>query len=399
MKRITQLFTGLSRSKIDLFRPEFFLLAYLVYILVAFYSFRKGFIYLPVSELSFLIPIFSFAPFLMGAWLGKRFYGRSLSPILLLIIMPLAVLFYSLVLTGVYQTDLSLNFILIAPIAMLLLYKAHKTLKNSVMPPKLSALICSGGLFFILLSFREVGVPIFDSALRPVLTHNAFFGAGLVLFLFGFVPLLQKIGSKKTFFLALILPTLFFLLTALRWVVLFVFLTAVFMAYYRGFLDLKKILPALIAAAVIILYVGSFVHQGGQPVQLFFERIGETHSTFSEIVDQSYPLGDTKGALFFNGNPRDFVAMEVFKYPANLTYTVLGAPMLEFGVAGVFAFMLLLGMLLTLAYENMKEKGMFWYYPLLLAISLVWLEIGVDQLSMLFFAFFAVFYLLKYSDI
>ena len=42
---------------------------------------------------------------------------------------------------------------------------------------------------------------------------------------------------------------------------------------------------------------------------------------------------------------------------------------------------------------------MLWHYPLLLAISLVWLEIGIDQLSLLFFAFFAMFYLLKYSDI
>ncbi len=399
MKKIIQLFTGLSTIKIDLFRPEFILLAYLVYILIAFFSSRQGYSTLPVSEISFLIAIFSFVAFLFGAMAGRAIYGRGLSPILLLIALPFAVIFYSMAITGISGTDLSLNFLILVPLEMLLLFEAYRNRNDPVMRAKVSALICSAGLLFMLLAFYDVGIPLFDFALRPVLTHNIFFGAGLILFLFGFAPLLQKIESRKIFFLALILPTLFFFLTALRWVILFVFLAGIFMAYYRGFFDLKKIALAFVAAVAIILFIGSFVHQGAPPVQLFFERIGETQFTFSEIVEQSYPLGYTKGTLFFRGNPRDFIAMELFDYKANLTYTILGAPMLEFGIPGVFLFMLLLGMALTLAYEHMKEKGMLWHYPLLLAISLVWLEIGIDQLSMLFFGFFVMFYLVKYSNL
>lgn len=381
-------------QKIDLFRPEFLLAAYLVYLLVALSATKLGFASFKMSGLSFLIPVFSFAPFLIGIWLGKRCFRKPIPSAILAGFLLAAVGFYSLVFSGVFKTNIWLSLVFATGVLAFLIFVLQRG-KQALLSWKASAGLCFGGILSLLVAFWQVGMPLFDLSLRWQLNHNLFFGISVLAFLVGYFFLMQTL-KERPFLLTLLLSVAFFALTTMRWVILLVLLTGTFIAYYRGLFDFKKIFAAMAAAFLLILLLGSFVHQTAPPIELFFKRTAETQFVFSEIVEKSYPLGLTKGTLFFNGHPRDFVGPEIFGREANLTYTLLGAAMLDFGLLGVFVWMLGLGGLLQLAYAGMRESRLAKYYPLLLAISLVWLEIGPDQFTMLFFALFALAYLVKF---
>jgi oligosaccharide repeat unit polymerase len=83
----------------------------------------------------------------------------------------------------------------------------------------------------------------------------------------------------------------------------------------------------------------------------------------------------------------------------NITSTLLGPPVIDFGLAGAAVFMFLLAFILQLSRKSIASKSLVLqpFYPILLAYSVVWIETGLDQLDLVFFVAFFTAYLLVTS--
>ena len=386
-------------SKTDLFKPESFLLFYLAYILITVLSFFSGLPIKKPSLLGFAVIFATFPFFLLGVKFGKRLHGKKIPQVMPFLYVALSSVFYALVVANFYKINLYLSILIcfsgFAILYLVLLKRGSLPLK-SFKGPAVLMLIGAASLLF---SFFQIkGVPLLNPSLKIGLLYSTAFGAAMLLFIIGFSFLMPQIKSNKKFLVLLILGTALFLLSLYRGATVITFLTGVLIAYYAKKFDTKKIFLALIILILIIFFVGYLARPILSPAKLFLFRAGTTHVVFDEIVQKSMPFGYTHGTLFFKGNPRDFVGTEIMGGNANLTYTILGQAVLDFGIAGAIVWMFILGAILKIAHLSMKAKGFEGFYPLLFSVSLVFIEIGADQFFLLFYFVFLMAYIAKFRN-
>ncbi|HIJ99124.1 TPA: hypothetical protein H1005_04210 [archaeon] len=386
-----------TNSKIaDLFKPQSFLLFYLLFIVIAALSFSTTLPLKKPSLLSFVIIFITFPFYLLGIKLGKHVYGKKIPAFINFLYIGLLTIFYGLVLTNFYKFNFYLSLALCAvafSFIYLVILKKLDIITSATKGP--SFLFIVGAVFLFMAFFQEKGIPLLNPALKVNLLHNTFFGISMLIFIFGFTLLMPQIKEDKKFFLILIIGTTLFLLSAFRGSILAIFLTGIFIAYYAKKVDNKKVFLALVVAFLLIISIGYLARPLFDPLNLFLFRAGSTHVVFDDIVQKSMPFGYTHGTLFFQGNPRDFVGQEIVGKQANITYTILGAAVMDFGIIGAVLWMFSLGMILQIAYTNMRIKGFEGFYPLLFSLSLIFIEIGADPFFLFFFFIFLIFYFVK----
>ncbi len=380
----------------DLFRPESFLVFYLIFVLITIASFFTNLPLKKPSLLSFAVIFLTFPSFLFGIKIGKVFYGKKIPEAAILVFTILIAIFYTFVLANFYKWNFYYWLIVIfaAFFVFYAIIKKHPEIFLSRWKTPLG-LMAIGVVFLAISFFQAGGIPLLNPALKFNLIYNIPFGLSVLSFVFGFIFIAQQTKHEKLFWPLLILGTILFLLSALRGNVLVIFLAGAFIAYYTKKFGNKKIFLALAAAFLIIIFVGYSVRPILNPAELLLFRAGTTHTVFDNVVQKSMPFGYTDGALFFKGDPRAFVGHEIMGKDANLTYTILGQAFLDFGILGAIVWMFILGLILQLAHSNMREQGFLGFYPLLFAVSLVLIEIGLDQFYLAYFVIFLLFYLMK----
>ncbi len=383
----------------DLFKPESFLVYYSIFLILTAVSF-----FLPIplkkpSIFSFIVIFATFPFFYFGFAAAQRLNTKKVPFWFICAFLLLLILFYAGVTTGFYHTNIYLTFIVAAAALLIPFFMLRKYSHSFVVPPKVSAMMQLAGLVLLAYSFFEIGgIPLLERTLRHAALYSTPFGIAMLSFILGFVFLMPTIRDKKTYALITIVSVAIFSLMALRGTMLTIFFTGIFIAYYMKKLDNKKIAAPLFAALLIIIIFGYIALPILSPEKLFFHRLGTTHIVFDNIVEQSSPFGLTQGTLFFQGNPRDFVGAEIMNKPgSNLTYGMLGAPFLEFGIIGAFLWMFFLGFVLKLAYLNKESPWFAGFYPLLFSLSLIWMEMGIDQFFLIFLFVFLLLYFVKYS--
>ncbi len=389
---------NLNWKELDLFRPESVLVFYLIFLILASLSFLTDLPIQKPSLLSFAVIFASFPFFVLGVKTGKFLYGKKVpwhSHILLAV--PLIV-FYSFVLKGFFFENIWAP-LLISISSILGYYFVLMKCKEKIDEILPYGLMAGGILVLIVTLIRLRGIPLINHELRFLAINNLYWGASIFLFFTGFILILPRLKAKKSILLLTLISTVLFSVMAFRNIIIVLLLTGMFSAYYFKDLKIGKVLAGLVTAFIIVILLGYFTMPLTGPIRMLLYRAGTTHIVFDEIVRQAWPSGLTQGSLYLQGNPRLFVGSQVMGTSKDLTFTLLGAPFLDFGIFGASAWMFLLGTLLSMAHKSMQKGILRGFYPLLLSFSLVWIEIGVDQFQILFFIMFLIAYLLKYTKI
>lgn len=219
-------------------------------------------------------------------------------------------------------------------------------------------------------------------------------------------------GSKEAGWKTAALPAAAVLLTILigyRTNVIAAIIAFSLIAYSKGYIT-KNRLYALLGAGLVVLLGLSWLKtlaggSGASPLEALFYRAEGTASIFSRIADTTPVFGSAHGEILMSAfysltgiggphiGPRALMA-QMFGAREGITFTtsILGGPYIDFGMAGVIALMLLLGLLLGWL-SRAKEPAGIAAYSVLLAYALVEIETGILDM-ILFYYLAAAAYLL-----
>jgi len=374
----------------DIFGPRALLGFYLLFVLIAGVSFFTGLPMRKPSMLGFAVIVLSLPFYLVGVKLSERIYKKKVPYVVQWVILSFIILFYASLLTILFKMPAVKGLVIWIPglvVVCFVFRKLYEILKEWA-----GWLCILTGVALLGLSFLGIqGIPLFDFGLKNSINKLVIFGFSVFFFTVGYSMVLNETRQKSHFFLIVLGAVLLFSLTMFRTFIIFVLLIGVIIAYNKKFLDNKKVIAPLLIAALLILLIGYVTAPLLSPGRLFLYRAGTTHLVFDELCHESYPFGMLHGTAFFRENLRTYVA-ELQGASTNITYTLLGASVIDFGVPGAFAWMLFLGFVIGLACKSRKEKPLNVLYPLVFAMSLVWIEVGVDPFSLGFILLFLLSY-------
>jgi len=273
------------------------------------------------------------------------------------------------------------------------------------------------GFIFLILDIRYAGaLPLLNPDVRRRL--NVFYTALAQLLPIGAVIAVSFAGKnfdkKKARIYSVFL--LFFSLAAIsllgyRTQILVTFLGIIIAMYFTGIITPFEVTFGFIGAAFVLAaasYVRAFAEGSAfSLLEIAGTRIGITMGVYDFIVKRFFPFGADKGYVllasfssFIPGlpgpkrGPRTIVATALFDITdVSMTSTILGTVFLDFGIAGIAVFMLVLGYVLGSAYNAALKKDALGIavYALLLTYSLIGIESGIVDFNVL--VLFAASYL------
>lgn len=340
-----------SRIFANIFAPEILILAYLIYISLSSYR---------ISNLSLFV-VFSSFIFFEG--------GRKL---------------------GIRKSEIKLN----------------ENMK------KITLLLFLISLIFLFLDLNYAkAIPLFTPSLRRNLnvfyTSLAFLLPPACIFFIAyagknFEKKEARIYSSAVFILSLFLISLL----GFRTQIMVLILGSIIAARLSRLINAFEVFFGLILAILALIFF-SYLRASSEGSAFFLfntisSRIGITLGIFDFVVHRFFPFGASRGyatlAIFssfipgFPGpklGPRTFLANMLFGIRGiSMTSTLLGLPFLDFGIFGAWLCMLLLGYILSSAY-NLAKSGKelaTGVYSLLLAYAIAGIETGIaDFIVVVFF--------------
>lgn len=233
------------------------------------------------------------------------------------------------------------------------------------------------------------GIPLFNSILKSNATTNIW-RVAYPLFLIMINILLAKHYDRK-YLLLVIFGAIIFGLNGYRTSVLGILGSSFITLYYLDKISRKR---GIIFAAIIVLGVMVIGYIASQsianqtwtlnPLELIFYRAAFTLEVFERIL----PLaGTTHGhilsMIFSSGSPRTFIGEYVLNYTVCLTSTLFGPVTLDFGLIGLAAQMLFMGLFLGLMDKLKKGIGVG-IYSIILTHTLIWIETGPTDIMIWF---------------
>lgn len=398
-------------EKLDIFKPELVLAVYALFTILGLIAFSLKIPDYKINPMTFILVFISFPLFFLGSRLAIKIHDKKVPKILTSFFVVFLIVFYSLVLSNFFSTTLKNSLFILIP-ALAIPYLALYHWKSRIkVPVKMPYFLIILGLFFFMLTLWQIGgIPILNPKLKLDLLKNIFWGISTLSFITGYFLLLPQIKKTSTLLLWIFLSTVLFALMAFRGALLIILLSGTLIAYYNKKLSNKTVLIPFVIAFILIISIGYITMSSvdpkycgeecykyaTNPVSHILYRTSTTHIVFDTLVEKSIPFGLTHGTFFFHGDPRDYTG-ELMGYGGNLTYTMLGAPFVEFGYIGAFAWMFFLGLALKLAHLSMEKELFKGFYPLLFSLSLIWIETGMDPFQLLFLWMFLLFYMIKES--
>ena len=298
---------------------------------------------------------------------------------------------------------------------------ADSTLKKVLDPEKLSlsdsysrnelilvGLVLLGILLQVINIVLLGGIPLFSATLKAKAATKIWL-ISYIIFLPSINVLLARY-NRKSHYLLLLIGLVLFALTGYRTTPIAIMLSALITLYYTRDVDLKYIILAILAIAVVLLAVGfiavqaiSWQHWSLNPVELVSYRAAFTLNILSKAIENQFA---TMGNLFYatltgfftHSDARVLVGQATLGQVHSITSTIFGPALLDFGILGMILQMFLLGLILKTLHsiQNYKKEIFSAFYGILLAQTIIWIETGPTDVVVWLFYIIGIFLIIHF---
>ena len=262
------------------------------------------------------------------------------------------------------------------------------------------ALVSVGILLQIINIALLGGIPLFSATLKAQAASKIWL-LSYIIFLPSINVLLAKY-NRKSHYALLLIGLILFALTGYRTTPIAIMLSSLITLYYTRDIDLKYIILAIVAIALMLLAVGfiavqaiSWQHWTLNPIELVSYRAAFTLNILVKAIENQF---STMGALFYatltgfftHTDPRVLVGIATLSQDHSITSTIFGPALLDFGIVGMIIQMFFIGFILKLLHsiQNNKKSIFTAFYGILLAQTIIWIETGpTDVVVWLFYLF------------
>lgn len=242
------------------------------------------------------------------------------------------------------------------------------------------------------------GIPLFSATLKAKAATKIWL-ISYIIFLPSINVLLARY-NRKSHYLLLFIGLVLFALTGYRTTPIAIMLSALITLYYTRDVNVKYIILAILAIAVVLLAVGfiavqaiTWQHWYLNPIELVSYRAAFTLNVLSKAIENQFT---TMGNLFYttltgfftHSDARVLVGQATLEQVHSITSTIFGPALLDFGIVGMLVQMFLIGIILkTLHSIQNHSKSIFTaFYGILLAQTIIWIETGpTDVVVWLFY--------------
>ena len=252
------------------------------------------------------------------------------------------------------------------------------------------------------------GIPLFSATLKAKAATKIWFNSYII-----FLPsinLLLARYNRKSHYILLLIGLVLFALTGYRTTPIAIMLSALITLYYTRDVDLKYIILAILAIAVVLLAVGfiavqaiSWQHWSLNPVELVSYRAAFTLNILSKAIENQFA---TMGNLFYatltgfftHSDARVLVGQATLGQVHSITSTIFGPALLDFGILGMILQMFLLGLILKTLHsiQNYKKEIFSAFYGILLAQTIIWIETGPTDVVVWLFYIIGIFLIIHF---
>ena len=252
------------------------------------------------------------------------------------------------------------------------------------------------------------GIPLFSATLKAK--------AATKIWLISYIIFLPSINvllagyNRKSHYLLLLIGLVLFALTGYRTTPIAIMLSALITLYYTRDVDVKYIILAILAIAVVLLAVGfiavqaiSWQHWSLNPIELVSYRAAFTLNILSKAIENQFA---TMGNLFYatltgfftHSDARVLVGQATLGQVHSITSTIFGPALLDFGIVGMLIQMLLLGFILKTLHsiQNYKKEIFTAFYGILLAQTIIWIETGPTDIVVWLFYLIGIFLIIHF---
>ena len=295
------------------------------------------------------------------------------------------------------------------------------TVKKTLIPNKLSlsdsysknelilvGIVSLGILLQIINIVLLGGIPLFSATLKAKAATKIWL-ISYIIFLPSINVLLAKY-NRKSHYLLLVIGLILFALTGYRTTPIAIMLSALITLYYTRDIDVKYIILAILAIAVVLLAVGfiavqaiSWQHWSLNPIELVSYRAAFTLNVLSKAIEKQFT---TMGNLFYttltgfftHSDARVLVGQATIGRVHSITSTIFGPALLDFGIVGMLLQMFLLGFFLKTLHgiQNHKKSIFTAFYGILLAQTIIWIETGPTDVVVWLFYLIGIFLIIHF---
>ena len=252
------------------------------------------------------------------------------------------------------------------------------------------------------------GIPLFSATLKAKAATKIWL-ISYIIFLPSINVLLARY-NRKSHYLLLLIGLVLFALTGYRTTPIAIMLSALITLYYTRDVDVKYIILAILAIAVVLLAVGfiavqaiNWQHWSLNPIELVSYRAAFTLNILSKAIENQFA---TMGNLFYatltgfftHSDARVLVGQATLGQVHSITSTIFGPALLDFGIVGMLIQMLLLGFILKTLHsiQNYKKQVFTAFYGILLAQTIIWIETGPTDVVVWLFYLIGIFLIIHF---
>lgn len=246
------------------------------------------------------------------------------------------------------------------------------------------------------------GIPLFSATLKAKAASKIWL-ISYIVFLPSINILLAKY-NRKSHYILLIIGLLLFALTGYRTTPIAIMLSSLITLYYTRDIDLKYIILAILAIALMLLAVGfiavqaiSWQHWSLNPIELVSYRAAFTLNILAHAIENQF---STMGGLFYatltgfftHTDPRVLVGIATISRDHSITSTIFGPALLDFGIVGMIIQMFSIGFILKTLHsmQNSKKSIFTAFYGILLSQTIIWIETGPTDVVVWLFYLLAI---------
>lgn len=252
------------------------------------------------------------------------------------------------------------------------------------------------------------GIPLFSATLKAKAATKIWL-VSYIIFLLSINVLLAKY-NRKSHYLLLLIGLVLFALTGYRTTPIAIMLSALITLYYTMDIDVKYIILAILAIAVVLLAVGfiavqaiTWQHWSLNPIELVSYRAAFTLNILSKAIEnQCATMGNlfytTLTGFFTHSDARVLVGQATLGQVHSITSTIFGPALLDFGIVGMILQMFLLGLILKTLHsiQNYKKEIFTAFYGILLAQTIIWIETGPTDIVVWLFYLIGIFLIIHF---
>ena len=218
---------------------------------------------------------------------------------------------------------------------------------------------------------------------------------------------ISRSQARFRFILLLVIDCCFLLLLGYRTPILASFLIIIIIGFYGNIVSLWEVVVGLLLGIGAIVGIGYFrslgemmITSSTNPFYTLQSRADFTLHVLNLLDFIGGNFGVTHGNMLLSSipgselGPRMMVGKLIaWRTEVTVTPTLIGQMVIDFGKAGVFVEMCILGFILGIGFKIMQKTKNFFYigiYSLILTYSILGIETGILDIQVLFYFLIAV---------